>query len=95
MAGLNDKASDFVGALAPLGRNTIFLVDFGGPDTQSPADSPPCGQESRHRGRHILTLLSAVEEEERRRGRLEVEATGAQRRIGQASSAVVSVPDGN
>ena len=81
MAELNDRASDFVGVQAPLGRHTIFLVDFGGPDTQS----PPCGQETRHRGRRAL--LSAVEAEERRRVRSEIEAAGAREEADQASGA--------
>ena len=29
MAELKDKASNFVGVQAPLGRHTIFSVDFG------------------------------------------------------------------
>ena len=82
MAELNDKASNFVGVQAPLGRHTIFLVDFGGPDTQS----PPCGQEATHRGRR--TLLSAVETEERRRVRSEIAAAGAREESDQASLAV-------
>ena len=81
MAELNDRASDFVGVQGPLGRHTIFLVDFGGPDTQS----PPCGQETRHRGRRAL--LSAVEAEERRRVRSEIEAAGAREEADQASGA--------
>jgi hypothetical protein len=82
MAELNDKASNFVGVQAPLGRHTIFLVDFGGADTQS----PPCGQETRHRGRR--PLLSEVEAEERRRVRAEIEAAGARAGPEQASGAV-------
>ena len=81
MAELNDRASDFVGVQGPLGRHTIFLVDFGGPGTQS----PPCGQETRHRGRRAL--LSAVEAEERRRVRSEIEAAGAREEADQASGA--------
>jgi hypothetical protein len=82
MAELNDKASNFVGVQAPLGRHTIFLVDFGGPDTQS----PPCGQEATHRGRR--TLLSAVEAEERRRVQSEIAAAGSSEDSDQASLAV-------
>jgi hypothetical protein len=87
MTEWNDIASNFVGVQAPLGRHTIFLVDFGGPDTQS----PPCGQESRHRGRR--TLLSAVEEEQRRRIRSEIETADARGEADQASGAVIPRPD--
>ena len=83
IADLNDKASNFVGVQAPLGRHTVFMVDFGGPDTLS----PPCGQETRHRGRR--PLLSAVEAEERRRVQLEIEAAGARGEAVQASSVAV------
>ena len=52
---------DFTNVQAPLGSHTVFLVDFGRADT----NSPPCGQERQHRGRR--QQLGPVEQEERRR----------------------------
>ena len=63
---LTSPDSDFANAQAPLGKHTVFLVDFGGADT----DSPPCGQEGERRGRR--TLLSVIESEERSRVQAEL-----------------------
>ncbi len=60
---LTQPNADFANAQAPLGKHTVFLVDFGGPD----ATSPPCGQEHRVRGRR--PLLEPIESEERARVR--------------------------
>ncbi len=60
--------SDFANAQAPLRKYTVtvFLVDFGGPDT----NSPPCWQEVERRGRR--PLLSVIEAEERSRVQAEL-----------------------
>jgi hypothetical protein len=63
---LTQPNADFANAQAPLGKHTVFLVDFGGPDTTS----PPCGQEDRVRGRR--QLLEPIESEERARVREEL-----------------------
>ena len=80
---LNDPASDFAHAQAPLGDHTLFLVDFGSSDTATPA----CGQECKLRGRR--ERFEPVELEERawvRSELLRLEAEQA-RKAGAASSA--------
>ena len=69
---LKDSPADFVGSQTPLRRHTVFLVDFGGPDTHS----PPCGQEANQRARR--SLLNDIEEDERRRVRKELKAARRQ-----------------
>jgi hypothetical protein len=64
---LTKPDSDFANAQAPLGKHTVFLVDFGGPD----ANSPPCGQEAERRGRR--PLLNVIEAEERLRVQAELQ----------------------
>ena len=64
---LDQPASDFAHAQAPLGDHTVFLVDFG----QSDAPSPACGQESRLRGRR--PLFEPIELEERARVKAELQ----------------------
>ena len=64
---LDQPASDFAHAQAPLGDHTVFLVDIG----QSDAPSPACGQESRLRGRR--PLFEPIELEERARVKAELQ----------------------
>ena len=63
---LDDPASDFALAQAPLGDDTLFLVDFGRSDSTTPA----CGQECKLRGRR--ELFGPVELEERARVKAEL-----------------------
>ena len=69
---LKDSPTDFVGSQTPMRRHTVFLVDFGGPDTLS----PPCGQEADRRDRR--PLLNDVERDERLLVRKELEAARRQ-----------------
>ena len=74
---LDEPATDFANAQAPLGAHTLFLADFGSADNASPA----CGQEREVRGRR--ERLGPIELEERARvktklRRLEAEASERQ-----------------
>ena len=66
---LTQPNTDFANAQDPLGKHTVFLVDFGGSDTSS----PPCGQEDQFRGRRPL-LGGRVEQAERERVQTELRA---------------------
>ena len=65
---LTQPNADFANAQVPLGRHTVFLVDFGGSDTSL----LPCGQEDLPRGRR--PLLGRIEQEESSRVRAQLQA---------------------
>ena len=56
---LTQTNAEFANAQALLGRHTVCLVDFGGPDPTT----PPCGREDRARG--CRPLLEPIESEGR------------------------------
>jgi hypothetical protein len=64
---LTQLNADFANAQAPFGRHTVFLVDFGVPDTTSPL----CGQQDRVRRRR--PPLEPIESEERARAQEELQ----------------------
>ena len=80
---LSDPASDFENAQTPMGDHTLFLVDFKGSDSATPA----CGQECKQRGRR--ERLAPVELAERARVKAELSRLEAR----QARSASTSPAD--
>ena len=75
---LTQPNTDFASAQVPLGKHTVFLVDFGGSDTSS----PPCGQEDQFRGRR--PLLGRVEQAERERVQAELRALATSAAAGKS-----------
>ena len=73
---LGDSATDFEHSQAPLGAHTLFLVDFGGSDTASPA----CGQEREARG--LWQRFGPIELEERARVKAELQKLGEEAAVG-------------